>query len=447
MMPIGLARLANPNWWQSPPHIQKLNVKLMDLAAGRIKRLMVMMPPRHGKSEMCSHYFPAWFLGRFPDMRVILSSYEADFAASWGRKTRDTLEEYGPTVFGVSVDPTSSAADRWDIKGHRGGMMTAGVGGPITGKGADLLIIDDPVKNAEEAHSATMREKQWEWYQAVARTRVEPGGRILLIMTRWHQDDLAGRLMRQMEEDPRADQWEVLRLPAIAEENDPLGRQPGQALWPERYSEADLDQIRATVGPYTWNALYQQRPVAPGGALFRRYWFDKVLDKPPAGLKWVRFWDLATSTKQTADWTAGALVGTDRDGNLYIADMVRQRLEWPDTRRLIIATAHQDGPSVRVGVETVAFQLGAWQDLMRDPDLVGYSIEPVPVDKDKELRARPWAARAEAGKVFLIRGPWIGEFLAEVEEFPHGKHDDQVDAVSGAVQMFATRKQAGVWGS
>lgn len=429
--------LANPRWWKTPPHLQLLNRRLLDVAAGRVNRLMVMMPPRHGKSELSSHYFPAWFAGRFPDKRVILTSYEADFAASWGRKARDTLEEYGPQVFGVNVDPTSSAANRWNILGRRGGMTTAGVGGPITGRGADLFIIDDPVKNAEEAHSPTIRERHWQWYQAVARTRIEPGGAIVLIMTRWHEDDLAGRLLRQMEDDPEADQWEVLRLPAIAEEADPLGREPGQALWPDRYNEQDLAAIRASVGEYTWEALYQQRPAPPGGSVFKREWFRQIVDQAPEGLRWVRFWDLATSTAKTADWTVGALVGTDREGRIYIADIVRRRSEWPDTRKLIVATAQQDGRTVRVGVEKVAFQLAAWQDLMREPELLGHAVEAVPVDKDKELRARPWAARAEAGKVILVRGPWLGKFLAEVETFPHGEHDDQVDAVSGAVQMLA----------
>lgn len=437
MMPLGLARLANPNWWQTPRHLRLLNRKLLDVAAGRIKRIMVMLPPRHGKSETCSHYFASWYLGTFPDKRVILASYEADFAASWGRKARDTLEEYGPQVFGVSVDPTSSAANRWNIFGRRGGMTTAGVGGPITGRGADLFIIDDPVKNAEEANSPTVREKHWQWYQAVARTRIEPGGAIILIMTRWHEDDLAGRLLRQMEEDPKADRWDVLRLPAIADENDPLGRLPGKALWPERYDEEDLAGIRASVGGYTWEALYQQRPAPPGGAVFKREWFSKVLGQAPDGLRWVRFWDLATSTASAADWTVGAKVGADRDGNLYIADIVRQRMEWPDTRRLIVATAKQDGPDVTVGVEKVAFQLAAWQDLMREPELMGYTVKAVGVDKSKELRAQPWAARAEAGKVYLVRGSWIGEFLSELETFPHGRHDDQVDAVSGAVGLLS----------
>jgi len=423
--------------WQFPPHLRLLNRKLLDVAARRTTRLIITMPPRHGKSEFTSHDFASWYLGKFPDDRVILASYEADFAASWGRKVRDSLNEFGDPVFGVRVDPSSSAANRWDLAGHRGGMVTAGVGGPITGKGAHLLIIDDPVKNAEEANSPTIREKQWEWYRSVARTRLEPDGAIILIMTRWHIDDLAGRLLKQQKEDPHSDRWELIRLPAIAEENDPLGRQPGQALWPERYDEVAFRAIRPSVGEYVWQALYQQSPVPPGGTLFKRHWFDKVIDRRPEGIRWVRYWFLATSTSSTADWTAGGLVGADSDNNLYIADMIRTQSEWPDTRKLIKATALLDGPGVVVGVESAAFQLAAWQDLMRERELLSHTIKPVPVDRSKEDRARPWAVRAEAGKVYLVRGEWIGEFLAEVETFPRGKHDDQVDAVSGAVAELA----------
>lgn len=393
------------------------------------------MPPRHGKSELISRYFPAWYLGVYPDRRIILTSYEADFAATWGRKARNILEEYGPQLFGVEVSRDSSAASRWDLAGREGGMVTAGVRGPITGRGAHVAIIDDPVKNDQEANSQTHRDAVWDWYRATFSTRLQDDGAIILVMTRWHEDDLAGRLLKAMEEG--GEKWEVLRLPALAEENDPLGRQPDEPLCPELFPKMALDSIRERVGPYWWAALYQQRPAPPGGTVFKRQWFSKVVDNPPPDLQYVRYWDLATSTKETADWTAGARVGVDSDGNLYIVDMIRRRLEWPDTRRLIIATAQLDGRSTRVGVEKVAFQLAAWQDLMREKELISHSVEAVPVDRDKVLRARPWAARAEAGKVYLVRGPWISEFLAEVEAFPHGQHDDQVDAVSGAVQMLA----------
>jgi hypothetical protein len=240
-----------------------LNRKLVGVALGEIPRLLVTMPPRHGKSSLCSHYFPAWYLGNYPGLNVILASYEADFAASWGRRARDVLEEHGPPVFGVRVSRDSSAANRWEIAGHGGGMMTAGVGGPLTGKEANVIILDDPVKNDQEANSPTYREHLWEWYRATLYTRLEPGGAIILIQTRWNQDDLAGRLLQEMEDG--GERWDVLRFPALAEDNNPLGREPGEPLWPQRFNKKRLQEIRRTISSYWWAALYQQRPApAPG---------------------------------------------------------------------------------------------------------------------------------------------------------------------------------------
>lgn len=219
---------------------------------------------------LVSEHYPAWFLGMFPNRRVILASYEGDFASQWGRKARNILSEHGH-VFGVAVSDNSSAANRWDITGNRGGMQTAGVSGPITGKGADLLIVDDPVKNAEEANSYVFRQKAWDWWQSVAYTRLEPGASIVLIQTRWHEDDLAGRLIK--DEANGGEKWTRVDFPAIAMTDDILGRKPGQALWPERYDEAALATTRRSVGEYVWQALYQQNPLGAEGQKIKREWF------------------------------------------------------------------------------------------------------------------------------------------------------------------------------
>lgn len=208
--PAWFAYTASHGLWRPFDHLLFLNRKILDIVAGRIKRLMVFLPPRHGKSEFISKYFTAWVLGKFPDTRIILASYEADFAASWGRKARDLLEEHGPSLFGVRVSGKSSAANRWDIEGHEGGMVTAGVNGPITGKGADIAIIDDPVKNDQEAMSETYRTRAWEWYKSTFRTRLQRDGAIILIMTRWHQDDLAGKLLQAQKEG--GEKWDVVSL-------------------------------------------------------------------------------------------------------------------------------------------------------------------------------------------------------------------------------------------
>lgn len=436
MTPAHFAWTVSEGRWTPYEHLLLLNRKLVDVAAGRIKRLMVFMPPRHGKSELTSRYFPAWYLGIFPDRRIILASYEADFAATWGRKARDLLEEHGPSFFGIKVSQKSAAANRWDIDGHEGGMVTAGVRGPITGKGADVIIVDDPVKNDQEANSTTYRDATWEWYLATLSTRLQRDGAIILIMTRWHEDDLAGRLLRAQEEG--GDRWEVLSLPAIAEEKDSLGREPGEPLCPAMFPLSMLGATRERLGSYWWAALYQQRPSPAGGGIFKREWFRTVpLEQAPMWLPWVRYWDLATSTKTTADYTVGAKVALAEDGTIWIADVVRGRWEWPDARKVIVQTALLDSSGTAVGVEKVGFQGAAWQELLREPALAAHTILPAEVDRDKVSRAMPWAARAEAGKVTLVAGQWVGEFLSELETFPHGAHDDQVDAVSGAVQMLA----------
>lgn len=216
--PGTFAQLATEGAWQPARHLAYLDQAIVEsleaAARGEQEGLVVSMPPQHGKSELCSKFLPAWFLGVYPTRRVILTSYEADFAASWGRKARDLLDQHGH-LFGVRVSKRSSAASRWDIEGQGGGMMTAGVGGPITGKGAHLLIVDDPVKNDEEARSATNRQRQWEWWQSVATTRMRPGGLIVVIQTRWHRDDLTGRILEHAQR--KGTKWRQVKFPAIAE--------------------------------------------------------------------------------------------------------------------------------------------------------------------------------------------------------------------------------------
>jgi hypothetical protein len=318
------------------------------VAIGSVKRLLITMPPRHGKSEFASKYFPAWYLGTFPDRRVILTSYEADFAMTWGRKVRDLLHEFGPAVFGVSVRSDSTAANRWGIEDNTGGMDTAGVGGPITGKGAHLLIIDDPVKNAEEAASETMRNKAWDWYVSTAYTRLEPAGAVILIQTRWHSDDLAGRILAHAAE--TGERWDVVNLPAMAEEGDVLGRESGEPLWPERFDLDALERIRATLGGYYFAALYQQRPGPPDGAMFKTAWLVPFVDAAPAGCPAVRYWDKAGTAGGGAA-TAGVKMVRSSAGIYYVTDVVRGQWSAGEREQVIRHTAEQDGRNVPVWVE------------------------------------------------------------------------------------------------
>jgi predicted phage terminase large subunit-like protein len=428
-----------------PAHIDYLNDCLMRLAAREYLRqgyfgLIIEMPPRHGKSELCSHYDSAWYLGAFPDHRVMLASYEADFAASWGRRARDTLEEWGAPIFGVAVNKRSSAADRWDLLGHRGGMATAGVGGAFTGRGADYLKIDDPIKNAAQAQSKSFRDSQWEWYRSTARTRVEPDGIALVVATRWHEDDLIGRLLAAAENEENADQWIVIRFPAIAEEEDVLGRAIGDALWRERYDEKALATIRATVGPYVWGALFQQSPAPKSGGIFEREWLEaNILDGPPNPIelkKVVRYWDFASTDAKAAadpDYTVGAKVALNDHGQLVILDVQRSRKSPGDVERLVQQTTELDGRGVKVRIEQEKGSAGKHVvSYYGRRVLPGRDVKGDPVSGSKTLRADPVSAYAQRGDLKLVRGSWNASLIEEFEQFPFGTHDDQVDAVSGA---------------
>lgn len=256
---VELSRESQP--WRPAKHLEMLSEKLVDVVMGRCPRLIITMPPRHGKSELTSHWFPAWYLELFPHKRIILTSYEAEFAASWGGKVRETIQRNYPrlTVRFLKKNPPMHFLQTKE----GGAMMTAGAGGAITGKGGDIIIVDDPIKNAEEASSLTMREKLWQWWTTTVRTRTEPGAGIVVIMTRWGSDDLVGRLLRQVQEDvdDEGDPWVEFRLPAFAKADDPMGRKVGEALWRERYDEKALKTIMFSVGPRVWSSMYQQEPV------------------------------------------------------------------------------------------------------------------------------------------------------------------------------------------
>jgi predicted phage terminase large subunit-like protein len=439
LTPAGFANRVSDGRWLCPPHLDLLNRKLCRVAAGKIKRLLISMPPRHGKSEMVSRYFPAWFLGTFPHKRVILTSYEADFARTWGAKVRDLLLEHGPDYFGVRVSPGSTAADRWGIEGHDGGMVTAGVGGPITGKGADLAILDDPVKNAEEANSETIRQKTWEWLMSTLYTRLEPGGAIVVFHTRWNEDDAAGRLIA-LSESGAGEPWDMLNLPALAEEGDPLGRAPGEPLWPERFDVAELEQIRQTIGEYWWSALYQGRPSPPGGIMFRMDWLLPPVEAAPASVPALRYWDKA-GTQDGGAFTAGVKMVRSRDGLYYITDVERGQWSAGEREKVIRHTAEQDGKAVAVWVEQEPGSGGKESAANTVLNLAGWDVHAEPVTGDKVVRARPLAAQAEAGNVRIVRDTpekrWNKPLIDEMVAFPNGKFKDQVDASSGAFNKLA----------
>lgn len=434
-----------------------------------IGRLMIFCPPRHGKSELVSVRFPAWFLGRNPDRHIILVSCTTSLSTEFSRKVRNLVMDttfravFGDlsTQDGVSIAKDSRAADMWALAGYAGGLTAAGVGGAIIGRGAHVAIIDDPFRDRADAQSKRVRDRVDDWYRSVLYSRLEQGGAIVLMHQRWHEDDLAGRLLRRMA-DAEGDDWTVLSLPAIAEEwaggvspeetaatlqqgwykaADALGRQPGEALWPGKYPIERLYQMRKVMGGYEFDALEQQRPRQLEGAMIKAHRIP-IVETVPDNLKLARYWDLAVSRSARADWLSGALVGQDIEtGRLYILDVRRMRGPWADARPKITRIMLRDDAAIREGVEVSGQQGGYHQELQRDPKLLGRSIEGVNPQHvgSKEVRAQVWASRIEDNLVWMLKGPWNETFIEECLAFPLSTHDDQVDGVSGAVQMLSQK--------
>ena len=319
-------------------------------------------------------------------------------------------------------------------------MQCVGMTGGITGRGANLLIIDDPIKDALEASSEVYRDRAWNWYAATARTRLEPDAVVLVIQTRWHQEDLIGRMREQAA--LGGEQWDSLTLPALCEApGDPLGRAPGEALWPERYNVQALADIKKTIPAHWWNALYQQRPTPPGGALAKAVWFPITPALPYGPHEACRFWDIGGSEKRSGadpDYTVGAKV-VRKDDKFFISDIVRVQASAGDVNALIAQTAMLDGVECAIREEQEPGSAGIAIIAMRKKALIGFNYRGVPSTAAKELRWQPLLVQAEVGGVQLVQGDWNGAFLAEVSAAPHGGHDDQLDATAGAFAELTRR--------
>lgn len=410
-MPVGLA-CANDPTYKIPYHIELINDKLMDVAEGKTLRLIISMPPRHGKSEITSKYFPGWYLMNFPKKRVIITAHSADFATDrFGRPIRNLVSQFGEQ-FGVSLAKDSNAAHRFNTN-YEGSFNAIGAGGSITGRGADLFIIDDPIKGPEDVISARSRDKMWDWFLTVPMTRLEPNAAMVIIMTRWHSDDLVGRILNSSE----ADRWTHLNLPAL--------NSKGEALWPERYSAEYLEQRKVTLGSYFFNAMYQQQPVANENQIFKEHWWRYCSEMPNTNYI-VQSWDTAFKEEEQNDFSACSTIGYN-DKNYYIMDVFRMKLEFPALLRRAIALAEKFKPNV-ILIEDKASGQSLIQTLKSETRL---PIKAVKSNGDKELRAHLVTPIIEAGKVFLPeRADWLMDFLTEMSEFPLSAHDDIVDCIT-----------------
>ncbi len=400
--------------------------------------LISEMPPRHGKTFTLGRFFPTWFLGRNPDCRVMLVSYGQDLVDKPSRQCRSLITSpvFQEIYTDVKLAPESRAVNAWNIHDHEGGMDAIGIKGGATGKGAHLLICDDLIKDRKEAESDLIRENTWEALVDDLLTRLEPGGAVVLNATRWHLDDPIGRAIKNLKP-IYGNKMVRLRFPAIAEKDDILGRAEGEALWSERYPIDDLRLKEATMGAYSWSALYQQSPVPAEGGIFKRAWFEPLRNNCPEIVYAYRYWDLAMSEKTSADYTAGVKIGQAVDGHWYILDVAHKRVDWGDLTAYLAEIILADGAGVQQGIEKKGYMSRAIQDLNNDPRLRGYAIFGYDVDTDKTTRALPFAAKCGAGLVHVLNESWAQEYVDELCSFPNGMHDDQVDASSGAWAMTA----------
>jgi predicted phage terminase large subunit-like protein len=449
-----------PKYYADPFH-HIVAKKLEAVERGEIKRLMIFAPPRHGKSELSTRRFPAYYMAKHPDRNVISASYNADFATSFGRNVRDIIKgEQFQTLFPeVNIRTDQRAADDWQL--DQGGQYYAvGVGSGTTGKGSHLFLIDDPVKDRKEVESAGFRSDQWDWYRDVVYTRLEEDAAIVLTLTRWHYDDIAGRLIELMKEG-KGLPWDILTLPALpivkktAETKedillddgtvpfDALRRKPKEPLAPNRFSYEALMDRQEVLGERSFSALYQQQPMSADGGMFKASWFDAPPAEVPAKRVRVRAWDLAASSD--GDWTVGVLMSKDVNGVFYIENVIRFRGSPLQVENKIFQTAKDDGRSVQIIIPQDPGQAGKSQAQSFIRRLAGFKIKAVRPTGPKDTRAAAFAAQCEGRNVKMMRASWNQAFTDELEMFPLGTHDDQVDAASDAFNELLGPRRAQVF--
>jgi predicted phage terminase large subunit-like protein len=424
--------------YEAAPFHETIADKLEEAIIRGRGRVIVNLPPRHGKSELISRVLPAWYLGRSPNRNVICVSHTLELARTFSRRAKSLVDNpYYQLTFGVALDKSEgAAAHNWGLtNGSR--FLAAGVGGAITGYGADLLIIDDPIKDSVQAQSATYRERLKDWFREVALPRLTPTGTVIVVMTRWHFDDLTGWLLRDCSSDSRGDKWELLRFPAIQDtEGNPLDPRPiGAPLWASRFDKAKLDQIEQAIGTSAFAGLYQQIPALPRGQVFDIEHFrqDFELDNPPAFQRLVASWDTAYEAHARADYSVGTVWG-DTGQDYCLVDLVRGRWKFPELKRQIFSLAKKHNCAI-ILVEASASGKDVVAELQATSDLPIIGVE---VGKgDKVARASAITGRIEAGRVRLPKyAPWLQTFLKEVREFPAGEHDDIVDSMVQAIRWL-----------
>jgi predicted phage terminase large subunit-like protein len=455
-------------------HLLHMEQKIMEAITNEEDQsfLMVNCPPRHGKT-MFVLYVAAWFLMMYPAKRVIYVSYNDDFAEQGGQQVRTIIERFGPKLFDIRVSKQTSGKGNWQLDSSPlSGMISVGLGSTITGRGADLIIVDDLIKNAEEAGSRATKARHVREYDGTVRSRLEPGGTIIMIATRWAEDDLPGTIWDRCHTDEYAgDPWEFIEFPALAEISetdleeiyamhggdlaervverwtDEIGRKQGEALWPKRYSRKILEQIKASMDPFMWGALFQQRPSQRQGGMFPKdawgYYDPKEMLEVTQRV-WV--WDTAF-TDEGGDWTVGTLWGKFEDGRIGILKHTRFQGDSAKVEAAVKEGAYSVGPVVPIIIEQERAGSGKYLIQSFQKLMPGFNVEGVRPEGTKEERAGPYSAAVINGNVLLPKGAsWIKEWHHEHRVFPRGRHDDQVDTgiyahrhltMVGAVTVFS----------
>jgi predicted phage terminase large subunit-like protein len=395
---------------------------------------MILMPPGSAKSTYASVIFPAWWFTQHPKSSVISASHSFGLAEHFSRRVRNLILEK-ERYLGFSVANDQRSVDAWTTTAG-GEYLSVGVRGAITGRRADLIIIDDPIKSQADAESVRQRDHVWDWFKSDITTRLKPGGRVVLIMTRWHPDDLGGQLLEQAKAE-----WRIVRLPALAEADDPLGRAVGTPLWPEWEDDGALLRKRELIGERAWSALFQQTPLPSGGRLFSVDRITVAQPIPETGTT-VRAWDLAATCitgRNDPDWTVGIKFSRDDTGRYHVLDVARIRGTPHQVEALILSTARSDGSKVIVAIPEDPGQAGKSQMSYLTKQLAGFHVIATRETGSKATRAMPLASQVEAGNISIVRADWNRILLDEMRDFPWGKKDDQVDALVRAFTTLTTR--------
>tara|TARA_A100001011_G_scaffold341796_1_gene374875 strand:- start:194 stop:1645 length:1452 start_codon:yes stop_codon:yes gene_type:complete len=426
---LNFVRIMWPDFVKGPHHLKTAS-KLQDLAEGKIKRLIVNMPPRHTKSEFASYLFPAYMMGINPKLKIIQTTHTAELAYRFGRKVRNLMGtgEYKNVFDNVNLSADSKAAGRWETN-YGGEYFAAGVGGAITGRGADLLIIDDP-HSEQDALSETAMDNAYEWYTSGPRQRLQPGGRILIVMTRWSTKDLTGQLMKSQSE-PKADQWEVVEFPAILPSNEPI--------WPQYWKLEELESVKASLTEQKWQAQWQQQPTSEEGSIIKREWWQVwEEERIPDLVHIIQSYDTAFSRKETADYSAISTWGIfypEENGkpNAILIDCKKGRWDFPELKKVAMEEYKYWEPETII-VEAKASGLPLTHEL-RTMGIPVVNFTPSK-GNDKHVRVNSVAPLFEAGMVWRPDERWTEEMVEECAAFPYGEHDDLVDSMTQAMLRF-----------